>query len=86
MVIVVLALAPDLSRAVRPAFGIDIGEAAATLHHTVIGDGEARGVAEGHGAREEDDERIAVPRGAQPGAARPRDSLENELGARVEDH
>src|SRR6267378_8053045 len=86
MVVVVLALAPDLAGAVGPAFGTDEGEAVPALHDAVVRDGEPRGVAERDGPPEEDHERVAVPPGSQRTAADPRDTLEDELGARVEDH
>jgi hypothetical protein len=65
VVVVVLALAPDLLWPVREAVVHDVGEAAAVLDLAVIGDGENEGVAERQRPGGEDDQRIAVTGGAE---------------------
>ena len=83
MVVVVLALAPDLTGTVGLALRRDVGQATAVRDDAVIDDGEASRVAEAERTGEEHDEGVAVPRRAIREATP--DAIHDELGAGIED-
>ena len=60
MVVVVLALAPDLLRAVLPALGHDEGQSLAVVDAGMVFDRESQRVTKGERARRVHDQRVPV--------------------------
>ncbi len=60
VVVVVLSLAPDLSRTMGPSLGVDEREPASVLDLPMVGDRESRGVPEIDRPGQIDDERVAM--------------------------
>src|SRR5437773_1833485 len=86
VVVVVLALAPDLLRPVLPALGLDERQPPAVVDARVVIDRKAQRVAEGERARGVHYERVTVratPEARPPGVD---DARHDEPFARIEDH
>ncbi len=86
VVVVVLALAPDLLRPVLPALGLDEGEPATVVDARMVVDRKAQRVVEGQRARGVHHERVAVGGAPERRAADVGDARHGDPLARVEDH
>ena len=86
VVVVVLALAPDLLRPVLPALGLDERQPAAVVDARVVVDRKAQRVVEGERARGVHYERVAMGGTPEARAAGVDDARHNEPLARIEDH
>ena len=84
MVVVILALAPDLPRRVRAL--VDEGQSVAILDLPGVVDREADSVMKRDGPREIDDERVAVPPRAERRVGTSGDALGAKQCTGVENH